>query len=702
MTSDAKLKDEGREAFDGGFGGFPKHTLIEKGDLPLEDIATIIINESHRPKPIYGVHRWFARRAGAEFRSILSAISLTEFEKELFWSNYSGNLNLRGATVLDPFVGGGTSLYEAKKCNSRVIGYDIDPVATFITRFELEAESLIFDFDKIDKFTNKISKEIEKFHTTNVPDKGKQEVIHHFWVESRICPDCKMEFEIHPHYRLAYDNKKGIQWVFCKKCHRVYELQLLESQIICNCGTTTTIQSGTLSRGNVTCPNCNFSSRLSERNTDKKPKWNLFAQEYFDSSDKKRYFKSIYPEDKQLYQKASDKLSLIQNDDIIPTREIPPKNRSDNRPLIHGFFRYRDLFNDRQLLHLYMLGKAISQLEDRNLQKILSIAFSEHLSTNCMYSSFAFGYRRVSPIFSIHSYRHITRPVELNPWLKGIGRGTFPNTLNKVRKAIDYAKKQSFTNNSIPTPKRRNNQKFPSNLIREGDFDIYTKSSENLNEIPDSSIDLILTDPPYFDNICYSELSDFYLAWQQSIGVAEAPFLKKDSWAPMMDNLSLKNRTIPEINNFNVKLQRIFSECNRVLKEQGLFIFTFHHKSPMAWESIARSLVNSNFICTKVIPIRGEGKGGLHSYSGTIKWDAVLVCRKHKFQNNFNKQMVVSRKAILEAKAESKLYHERFMLNRDIGFREPDMKNLEKAFLVAFSSQNCIDADIPISEALLL
>ena len=54
---------------------------------------------------------------------------------------YLGHLSLDGAVVLDPFVGGGTSLVEAERCGARVIGYDIDPVATFITRFELETPS---------------------------------------------------------------------------------------------------------------------------------------------------------------------------------------------------------------------------------------------------------------------------------------------------------------------------------------------------------------------------------------------------------------------------------------------------------------------------------------------------------------------------------------------------------------------------------
>lgn len=73
------------------------------------------------------------------------------------------------------------------------------------------------------------------------------------------------------------------------------------------------------------------------------------------------------------------------------------------------------------------------------MRQLLSLAFSEHLATNNMYVGYAFGYRRIAALFSFHGYRHIVRPVELNPWLDGPGRGTFPNVLAKIGRAIEYA-----------------------------------------------------------------------------------------------------------------------------------------------------------------------------------------------------------------------------------------------------------------------
>ena len=120
------------------FTAFPKGTLLEAGNVPIAEIAELALREGQCTNPIYRVHRWFARRLGSQFRAILTGLSLKPEEADRFWDLYLGDLSLDGAVVLDPFVGGGTSLVEAGRCGARVIGYDIDPVATFITRFELE------------------------------------------------------------------------------------------------------------------------------------------------------------------------------------------------------------------------------------------------------------------------------------------------------------------------------------------------------------------------------------------------------------------------------------------------------------------------------------------------------------------------------------------------------------------------------------
>ena len=271
------------------------------------------------------------------------------------------------------------------------------------------------------------------------------------------------------------------------------------------------------------------------------------------------------------------------------------------------------------------------------MRRLLAIAFSEHLTTNCMYTAYAFGYRRVSPMFSIHSYRHITRPVEINPWLDGIGRGTFPNVLGKIAKAVAFAKAPTELD---PKGGRQVSRTSARRAVCEVSSDpwtvlagssracIATRSSEELRGIPDGTVDLILTDPPYFDNVSYSELSDFYLAWHQSLGIAEPPYDNRGLAAPLEENLAPSDRADASVATYQDRLHCILCECRRALKQAGVLVFTYHHKSSAAWGALGEALVRSGLTCTAILPMRGEGQGGLHSYDGTIKWDAVFVCRK--------------------------------------------------------------------------
>lgn len=679
------------------FQGFSNSTLLEVAAIPIPEIAMLALREGQCTNPLYRVHRWFARRLGSQFRAILTGLSLKPDESNRFWDMYLGEIPLEGATVLDPFVGGGTSLIEAERCGARVIGFDIDPVATFITRFELEARTLDPKAPEIDSVCESVSAKMAPFHRTTIPGVGERVVLHHFWVELRKCSACRTPFEIHPHYQLAYSKEKGLQWVFCKDCHEVYELPIGRKEIRCDCGAHTRIAQGTLSQGKVHCPTCGKISGLGDRGDDPtRPEWKLFAQEYLEKSSNgiMRCFKKATKGDRNRYGRARRFLGETEKKfgSFAPYRAIPQVGRSDNRPLIHGFVRYQDLFNDRQLLHLTLLGQAIENVEGTKERRLLGMAFSEHLTTNCMYTAYAFGYRRISPMFSIHSYRHITRPVEINPWLQGIGRGTFPNVLGKIAKAVTFAKepteldpnggRQASRQNRTATPEVSG---YPWKVLGGSSrASIVTRTSEDLQGIPDKSIDLILTDPPYFDNISYSELSDFYLAWHQSLGIAEPPYNDSSKSSPIKANLALSNHTKESIGAYKKGLKRIFEECHRVLKNNGVCVFTYHHKALSAWLAVGEALARSGFACTAALPLRGEGKGGLHSYKGTIKWDAVFVCRKTKLKWPTDiGDVVVSRDSIEKATKRANDFTEQLVSHKEIGFQEPDRLNLQRALVVA-------------------
>ncbi len=97
--------------------------------------------------------------------------------------------------------------------------------------------------------------------------------------------------------------------------------------------------------------------------------------------------------------------------------------------------------------------------------------------------------------------------------------------------------------------------------------------------LSDRSVDVVVTDPPFFDNVHYSELADFFYAWQGLYphGVIHGQDTTRHA-REVQD-------TRPE--QFADKLCRVFAECRRVLKDDGLLAFTYHHSRPEGWTSLA-------------------------------------------------------------------------------------------------------------------
>ena len=603
----------------------PEPCLLEMSELPLFELAGLAVREGRRPRPIYAGHKWFARRLGSVFRALL--VGAASGPEDDFWASYYGKANLQDIAVLDPFVGGGTSIVEALRLGATTHAVDVDPVACAVSRFEARASEVPDLSGALRELMRDVGERIRRYHVTKGADRAERAVLHHFWVQVVHCGECGESFDAHPNFILGEEGKH--RWVFCSRCGDVHRRRTAHERFRCDsCGARTRLNDGNVTYGRARCPRCGERRPLIQlgRESRSPPEWRLFALEVLEEPDggrpvpiSKRRFMKATEYDVARYEEAEAALQsrLMEGKARLPPKAPISKERTDSRLLDYGYTDWTELFNGRQLLHLSLLAEAIEGYEAGEREG-LAFAFSDHLTTNCMMTAYAGGWRRLTPLFSIRAFRHVPRPVELNPWCDGTGRGTFPNTVRKVMRAVRFAREPTELKVGGGFQKVAPRQPMERPNLARG-------TAEKLGFLEDGTIDLVLTDPPYFDNIAYSELAEFFVPWLTLLKVLENP---KGSEQVVLESLLARRGDQTSVRRYTEGLGGAFAEIGRVLKANGLLVFSYRHSTAAAWEALATGLQRSGLLVVAYMPVPGEAGIGLHAHAGTGLWDAVFVMRK--------------------------------------------------------------------------
>ncbi|MBO7412005.1 MAG: DUF1156 domain-containing protein, partial [Ottowia sp.] len=156
-------------------------------------------------------------------------------------------------------------------------------------------------------------------------------------------------------------------------------------------------------------------------------------------------------------------------------------------------------------------------------------------------------------------------------------------------------------------------------------------SSTELVHLPDATLDLVITDPPFGGLLHYSELSDFFYVWLRLALKDKYPDIFGAEYTPKsLEAVANKAREPEDPNGF---YQRLLTQCwreaHRVLKPGGILAFTFHHSEDKPWVAVLESLFDAGYYLEATYPIRSDETKGTGEFgSKSIEYDIIHVCRK--------------------------------------------------------------------------
>lgn len=578
-------------------------------------MAQLEAYNKHYYRPNSYLHKWWARRCGSTFRLILKGLVTDPVLADYYQAE-----GLAGKIVLDPMMGGGTTLHEAIRLGANVIGADLDPIPVLQARATLSDVALPELTAVYQEFYQQLNQRLGLFFQTTDPLSGQAVPLRFVLYGARRFLDGRVVIVVDS---LTLRIAKGEATIrLCPACH-----QLLEGEALHDCQPAPD-QPILLEKGDRW-----GRGRRSPITDDLTiPYW-------------RRYVPLVVvgqrPSDDTLFFKTPDVADLAMIGEADQWRQTLPFDRAEfmvphgrkSRQLhSHGVDNYLDLFSSRQLLYLH---HAIQLLPQFALLPRLNLALL--VSTSLEFNALLCGYKGKNPrrpgairhTFSHHAYSFPHTAVENNPLHPGRGSGTlqrlFHTRIHNGRVWAQAPRERQLAPNTFVTVagERDAGQEVDSSTAlcpeKTHQFLLQQGSSAQLN-LPDASVDFVVTDPPYYDSVQYSDLATFFRVWLRHLWPIA------DGWGYDMQLSAVDPHQLDRESRYTDILGQIFSECARVLKADGRLVFTFHHWNPKGWAALTIALQRAGFRLVNRYVVLSESPLNVHvAGMKALLHDVVLV-----------------------------------------------------------------------------
>ncbi|MDE0441393.1 MAG: DUF1156 domain-containing protein [Gammaproteobacteria bacterium] len=593
------------------------------------------------------------KRLGAAAYGYPRAFGYTPDEKDRQWieDNTTGD-----EVILDPTAGGGSIPFESRRLGLRCLANDLNPVAALIERATVEwpghfGAALLDDFSTIGA---RLAKAVSARLDGLFPAEEERECVPdgYLWARTIVCPFCRGLVPLSPNWRLAPDGT-GVRLKPNLRSgpgstDRTCEFEVVES--------AQQQSEGTIARGDGLCPYDDCGRVIDGGEIKRQAQGGgmgdqLYAVvfkrrvEYRTKAGRMRHewergYRAPRPEDDnsdEIAARLVEKLSEWEALDYVPSERFP-EVCNDDRPIQYGMPLWRDLFSPRQLLCHGTSVEVFREMlaDDRHAGRLddslqaaygyLALTLDTLLNYNNRFGRWDNTISRVRSIFDRHDFAFVSSYAEMAPLVAGVG---YDWAIKKTAKCIEELIELIRPGDARSDPQMFEGKQPPPVAVT-------CRPGDRLDHMESGSVDVVVMDPPYYDNVMYAELSDFFYVWLKRTAGYVLPELfrrtltdkENEAVANRARHRGIKGAAALAARDYRERMVAIFAECRRVLKSNGLMTLMFSHKATGAWDALTTGLMESGFAINASWPVNTEAGGSLHIKDrAAAKSTVLLVCR---------------------------------------------------------------------------